>query len=280
MLLSEMFEAYIEHLTLYNSAGYVSFMQKEAKLIIEYFGSIDSSELTVDRIKKFMFDLKERNLSANTINKHVSSIKRVYRFHEIDNHFYKIKKIKEKFVTFGTCEDDPVKVIEEASKLLSLQNKIILNIFFDTGVRLNELVNIESANVDLKHRTILLTTTKTGNDRYVFISESTKKLATSFCKKALLRKYLFVNQNGDKLHVSAIESLFARIRKRLGIKNFSPHRLRHSLSTELYNNGANILLISSILGHSNVNTTRRYIHPDLATNLKMFDAAHQKKQKK
>ena len=68
--------------------------------------------------------------------------------------------------------------------------------------------------------------------------------------------------------------MFARIRRRLKIKNFFPHRLRHSLCTELYHNGANIVLISTILGHSNVNTTKRYIHPDLKQNLKMFDKYH------
>lgn len=99
-------------------------------------------------------------------------------------------------------------------------------------------------------------------------------------KKLLSRKYLFVNKNGNKLQRSAIESMFARIRKRLKIKNFSPHRLRHSLSTEMYHNGANILLISNILGHSNVNTTKRYIHPDLKNNLKMFDRAHKTKKMK
>lgn len=210
-------------------------------------------------------------------NKHISTIKRLFAFHDIDNNFNKVKKIKEKFVTFGTCEDDPVEVIAKACENISLQNQIILHVFYDTGVRLHELVNIESSNVDLKHRTILLTTTKTGNNRIVYISETTKKLATSFCKKAINRKYLFVNEKGEKLKVSAIKSLFARIRKRLGIKNFSPHRLRHSLSTELYHNGANILLISNILGHSNVNTTRRYIHPDLKENLRMYDIVHSKK---
>lgn len=277
MRLSEMFSDYIRHLKLYNSVGYVSYTLKEERCIIDYFGDIDSSKITSDSLKKYMMDLKEKNLSSNTINKHISTIKRIFAFHDIDNDFYKIKKIKEKFVTFGTCEDNPLEILNQACQNLSIQNKIILYLFYDTGIRLNELINIESKNVDLKHRTILLTTTKTGNDRYVFISKKTKALATSFCKNALKRKYLFVNQKGEKLKASAIESLFARIRKRLKIKNFSPHRLRHSLSTELYSNGVNILLISNILGHSNVNTTRRYIHPDLNTNLRMFDKGHQQK---
>ena len=277
MKLTEMFKIYIEHLKLYNSLGYVSYTLKEERCIIEYFGDLDSSSINSSDLKKYILFLKEKNLSSNTINKHISTIKRLYAFHNIENDFYKIKKIKEKFVTFGTCEDNPLEILNQVCQNLSLQNKIILYIFYDTGIRLNELINIESKNVNLKDRYILLTTTKTGNDRYVFISKKTKALATSFCKKALNRKYLFVNQKGQKLKASAIESLFARIRKKLKIRNFSPHRLRHSLSTELYNNGVNILLISNILGHSNVNTTRRYIHPDLKVNLKMFDKGHQQK---
>ena len=84
------------------------------------------------------------------------------------------------------------KIINKACETLSLQNKIILHIFYDTGVRLHELINIESCNVDLKHRTILLTTTKTGVNRIVYISDRTKRLATSFCKKAISRKFEFV----------------------------------------------------------------------------------------
>ena len=80
-----------------------------------------------------------------------------------------------------------------------------------------------------------------------------------------------------QLKKSAIESLFTRIRRKQGIKNFSPHRLRHSLSTEMYSNGCDLIQISSILGHSNVNTTKRYIHPDLKKKLDNYDKYHKKR---
>lgn len=273
-----MFSGFINYLTLYNSAGYVSYSKKEQASIIKYFGDCESSEVNFNTCTEFMLKLKDDGYSANTINKHISHLKRLFRFNDIDSDIFKIKKIKEKFVTFGTCEDDPEEVIKNILPILSLQNKLIVVLLYDTGVRLNELLNIEYDHVDWDNRYILLTTTKTGRQRYIFFTKEFKKLATTF-RKNHNSKWLFYNvKNGEQLKKSAIESLFARIRRKLGIRNFSPHRLRHSLSTEMYSNGCDLIQICSILGHSNVNTTRRYIHPDLKKELDNYDKYHKKKK--
>ena len=277
MTLNEMFSGFISYLSLYNSQGYVSYSIKEQESVIKYFGDVESSEVNYKTCTEFMIKLKNEGYSANTINKHISHLKRIFKFNDIDSDIFKIRKIKEKFVTFGTCEDDPEEVIKKILPILSLQNKLILILLYDTGVRLNELLNIKYEEVDWENRYILLTTTKTGRQRYVFFTKEFKKLATTFRKKHN-SKWLFYNlKNGEQLKKSAIESLFARIRRKLGIKNFSPHRLRHSLSTEMYSNGCDLIQISSILGHSNVNTTKRYIHPDLKKELDNYDKFHKKR---
>ncbi len=73
------------------------------------------------------------------------------------------------------------------------------------------------------------------------------------------------------INVGALERMFARIRKKYNLKNFSPHRLRHTLSTNLYANGGDLLFIMSIMGHTNMNTTKRYIHENKELNLKLYD---------
>lgn len=278
MTLDDLFSGFIDSLILYNSEGYVSYSKKEQATIKKYFGNCDISQINYKTCTEFMLHLKNDGYSANTINKHISHIKRLFKFNDINSDIFKIRKIKEKFITFGTCEDDPEEVINKILPSLSLQNKLIIVLLYDTGVRLNELLNIEYENVDWDNRTILLTTTKTGRERYVFFTKEFKKLATTFRKKHN-SKWLFYNpKNCDKLKKSAIESLFARIRKKLGIRNFSPHRLRHSLSTEMYSNGCDLIQICSILGHSNVNTTKRYIHPDLEKERANYDEFHKKKK--
>ena len=278
MTLNEMYSEYISFLKLYNSPGYVSYTEKIHRQVLKYFGDVESDNINYESCLQFMSTLKEQGYSANTINKHISYIKRLFKHNELYSNIFKIRKIKEKFVTFGTCEDDPEEVIKKVLPTLSLQNQLILVLLYDTGVRLTEMLNIEYENVDWKNRYIYLTITKTGRQRYVFFTKEFKKLATNF-RKNHNSKWLFYNQKtGEKLKVSAIESLFKRIRQKMGIKNFSPHRLRHSLSTELYSNGCDLLQISSILGHSNVNTTKRYIHPDLNKELSNYDLYHKKKK--
>lgn len=276
MTLLEMYKNYIAHLKIYNSPGYVSYTERMQKSITKYFGDIDSEELTKEVVMDYIIHQKQ-TLSANTINKNLSYLKRLCYFNEVECKFQRVQKLKEKFVTFGTCKDDPVEVITKVSKYLSLKNQLILYLFYDTGVRLNELVNIEYKNVDLENRRIYLSKTKTNNPRWIFFSEKTKKLATQFLKNNTFKKYLFELPNGEHITCNSIESIFKRIRQKLKIERFSPHRLRHSLSTELYENGADLILISRILGHSNVDTTKRYLHPDLSTNLKMYDKYHGKK---
>lgn len=273
MQLKKMFDDYLEYIKLFLSEGYVEYQREQAKQILKYFDpETDSSEIKDKSLFGYIKFLKENELSANTINKYISTIKRVFNFCEMPNDFKKVKKLKEPFVTYGLPSENPVAIIKSCESFLSDQSMLILYILLDTGVRLHELLNIEIANIDFKNRNILLTTTKTGVNRYVFFTEKTKKFATSFCQKAKNKKYLFENpKTHEKLKNSAIESLFARIRSKLKIKKFSPHRLRHNLSTSLFNNGANIMLITSILGHSNPIVTQRYIHPNLKSSLKMYD---------
>ena len=280
MTMLTMFNNYLEYLVLYNAPGYVSYEKQQFKFFEMYydgFASMDSSFFTKDKILALMSDLKKKGLSFNTINKHVSFLKRIYKFNNVECPFQSIKKLHEKFVTFGTTKEDPLDVFKQLEGVVSLQSLTILYLFYDTGIRLNELLNIEVRNVFLEKRCIFLTTTKTNKDRYVYFSNHTKKLVAKHLNLSGNKGYLFTNKDGGKLKESAIESLFARIRRKLKITNFSPHRLRHSLSSEMYNNGCDLILISDILGHSNLNTTRRYIHPNINKNLEKYDNFHKKR---
>lgn len=273
----DMFNKYIANLKIYNSSGYVIYEYQQLKFFKSFydgFEELDSTYFTKEVILDLIVALKKKNLSFNTINKHIAFLKRIYKFNEVECLFQTVKKLHEKFVTFGTCKDDPLIVFKQLDGIISLQSMTILYLFFDTGMRLNELLHIEVKNIYLEKRCIFLTTTKTNKDRYVYFSNHTKKLVAKHLKLSGNKTYLFTNKDGEILKESAIESLFARIRRKLNIKNFSPHRLRHSLSSEMYNNGADLILISDILGHSNLNTTRRYIHPNISKNLEKFDNFH------
>ena len=197
-----MFNNYLEYLVLYNAPGYVSYEKQQFKFFEMYydgFGSMDSSFFTKDKILALMSDLKKKGLSFNTINKHVSFLKRIYKFNNVECPFQSIKKLHEKFVTFGTTKEDPLDVFKQLEGVVSLQSLTILYLFYDTGIRLNELLNIEVRNVFLEKRCIFLTTTKTNKDRYVYFSNHTKKLVAKHLNLSGNKGYLFTNKDGGKL---------------------------------------------------------------------------------
>ncbi len=274
MYLVDMYNSYEAYLKIYNSPGYVKFTKEINASIIGYFGNIDSSSLDVKKMLDYITYLQSKKYSNNTINKRISYLKRLYKFHDLDCPFYKVKKLKEKFITYGCAEDNISDLFPVIFKNMSLRNKLIIMLFYDTGIRLNELCHILMKNIDNENRMIYLEYTKTSKPRYIYYSKMTQKLIDNFCKNAN-RKYLFVgNKNDEKISRHTVESIFKRIREKYGLKKISPHRLRHSFSTDLYKNGADLLLISGILGHSNVNTTKRYIHDDHKNILKNYDKFH------
>ena len=65
--------------------------------------------------------------------------------------------------------------------------------------------------------------------------------------------------------------MFARIREQLGFSKFSPHVLRHTFATNMVHNNANLDLIANLLGHTNLDTTRRYLHQDISNTQKLYN---------
>lgn len=272
MLLLEMFDKYIEHVTLYNASGTLEFVQSHTSSILKQLGNIDPSIMTKSDWFTYIHASQSFGLTNNTINKRIGLIKRVCRFHEIkDIPLFEIKKLKEQFVTFGFLDDKKVTKLAQAIDQMSIRDKLIFYIFMDTGCRLTELTKIEVKNIDFETRSIFLSHTKTNKVRYVYFTSETSKLLKKFLKKHD-HEYLFTTYiKNEPMRKNTIELIFSRIKKKYQIEKLSPHMLRHTLSTQLYHSGADLILISEILGHSSTDTTKRYIHSDLKSNLTRYD---------
>jgi integrase/recombinase XerC/integrase/recombinase XerD len=272
-----MYDAYMKNVKLYNSVGMLNYVKAHRKPILNAFGELPPSDISKAVVLKYIEEEKARGLSHATINKHVALLKVVFRFNgfkELD--FYSIKKLPEQFITYGHLDFDKQKVVYSFLSSLDLRDRCIIVLLMDTGCRLNELINIEVANIDFDTRSIKLTRTKTNRVRFVYFTPSTSKLLKRLLKKEN-HKYLFLTRSKKQMTSSAMECLFYRIRQKFGLKHFSPHMLRHTLSTNLYNAGSDLIFIGSILGHASIQTTKRYIHTDIKSNLKLYDKAIKKR---
>ncbi|UCG60588.1 MAG: tyrosine-type recombinase/integrase [Candidatus Zixiibacteriota bacterium] len=157
---------------------------------------------------------------------------------------------------------------------------IMIALLYATGVRREELANIKLSDVDLDGGTV--TVLGKGNKvRVVPIGDATLKEVSQFIKvrqvfcdeKAARTPYLFLNNQGGPLTVRSVDRLVKKFAAGLGLE-ITPHTLRHSFATHLLENGADLMLIKEILGHSSLSTTQKYTHITAESMKKAYKVAH------
>lgn len=155
-----------------------------------------------------------------------------------------------------------------------LRNKVILTLLYSTGLRVSELVKLETRTIDYKERTIRVRG-KGEKDRIVIFDDETLELIKEYLsKRGVENDLLFVNQRNHMLSSRYIQLMIKEYAEKANIsKKVTPHVLRHSFATHLLKNGVDIRAIQQLLGHSNLSTTQIYTSVDMHT-LKMYTMTH------
>jgi len=149
-----------------------------------------------------------------------------------------------------------------------------------TGLRREELASLTIADIDL-HRGLMSVVGKGNKERLVPTGEKTgedMKRYLALRKEYVLHKQsqstaLFLNRRGTALSVRSVDRLVKKFGRAAGI-HFTPHALRHSFATHLLENGASLLLIKELLGHSSLSTTQKYTHVTAEAMKKAYRSAH------
>lgn len=170
------------------------------------------------------------------------------KFHYLEEETAKIEAVSMK---------DMQKVINYLPKLSARHQAMIL-LLFTTGIRTNELCNIETENIDLTHLTIYLKFTKTKTARYTAIMPEVASILQEVIQKNNGSKYLFPEKESHITPV-CVKSLLRRIKKALNIDVLSAHKLRHLYATTQLRQGTDIISVSKLLGHKTIRMTERYL---------------------
>ena len=175
--------------------------------------------------------------------------------------------------------------LEEVTSLLDIEintpydarNKAILELFYSSGLRISELINLEMANVDMDENLIRVMG-KGKKERIVPFGDIAKNVLNDYInnyRTSINKKnstYIFLNNLGNKLSRQYIFRIIKQECIKKGIKkNVSPHTLRHTYATHLLKNGADLRIIQELLGHENLATTQIYTHLDNETLKKDYD---------
>ena len=134
-----------------------------------------------------------------------------------------------------------------------------------TGMRKNEMLSLKWATVDLEHNIIIVeaTNTKSKKLKRVPINSKLRKVLIEQKLKRVLMNMRFLNPEGKPYQRrDSLKRYIERACRRAGIKRPRFHDLRHSAATRMVEKGANIVAVKRMLGHADINTTMRYVHPD------------------
>jgi integrase/recombinase XerC len=269
---------------------------------IGFFESFLSNEFEDDnlllinynQIRSWIVSLSDDGISNASINRKVSSLKSFYKFllktKQIDTSpllKHKALKAPKKIqIPFSEKELDMVlNQIIYKEGFEGVRDKLIVDLFYTTGIRRTELINLKIQNVDLSNKTIKVIG-KRNKERIIpiltIIEEQIKKYLSERSSIHELKdsECFFLLSNGVKLNDSFVYRLinyyFSNVSEKV---KKSPHILRHTFATHLLNNGADINSVKELLGHSSLASTQVYTHNSLAELQKVYNSAHPRNKK-
>ena len=262
---------------------FAAYLQKE-------FGENDIRKVDSADVRAWMMQLMEEGDSARSVNRKVSALRAYFRYH----------------VRMGDVEANPMEAISapkiakrlpqfvsqnEMDTLFRAElfedtfegwrDRLIIELFYVTGMRLSELVNLKRSDIDLYDGSLKVMG-KRSKERIIPFSPRVKGVIVRYLeifdeKYAGNSKnsFIFVAPNGNKIYPKAVYRI---VRKYLDmvttIDKRSPHVLRHTFATQMLNHGADINAIKEILGHASLAATQVYTHNTVEKLKNIYNQAH------
>ena len=242
-------------------ADFFSFLKKN---------NIDYKNIDRYGVREYLKYLDSKNLKNSTIARRISSIRSFYNYlllHGIvtKNIFKSIRnpKIERKLPNYLNYEE-----IEElldnidTSTNEGIKRRLMIELFYATGVRVAEFTNIKLQDINRSNKTIRIMG-KGSKERIVYYGEYVEIYLDKYLNVFDIKDsdFLFTNKKGKKYIDQEIEAIVNDIVKNISLKtHVTPHTLRHTFATHLLNNGADIKTVQELLGHASLNTTGIYTH--------------------
>jgi len=254
--------------------------------------SVDINRIDRLTIRLWLGSLSEDGMAKNTIARKVASLRSFFKYcfkrgyiQKNPAHLLIVPK-KEKRLPKTVLSEDIHHMMELASEddPVIVQDRAILELFYSTGIRLNELIVLNITDLDLQNKQLIVQG-KGNKQRIVPLGQhaisacvkhlkSRKKLLNSKSTSGDL-KALFIAPRGARMNhrkvQRTIRDYFMRISE---ITQKSPHILRHSFATHMLDAGADIRLIKEFLGHANLSSTQVYTHTSVEHLRKVYSKAH------
>lgn len=259
------------------------------KDLIEFFYFNNKNwNIGKNTVNDYLNDQINRKLNKSTISRKLSSVRNFYNYlvkkgKVNTNYFLNIKNPKkDKSLPKYVKETDIDKMFEvpDISNKYGQRNILIIRLLYSTGLRISELINIKTKDINKEERTIKVLG-KGSKERIVVFGNNSLECLNYYLKNGYQElntknsEYLFLNKDGLKITDRYIRKLLDDIIIKASIQmHVSPHMLRHTFATNMLNNGADLVSVKDLLGHSSLNTTSIYTHVSDDALKEVYKKAH------
>lgn len=269
--------------------AYLTDLESFSMFINDGFDSSRIDDVNYSQIRSWIVSLFEQKISNRSINRKMSSLNTYFKFlikigaiqaNPLSKH-KALKTTKKVQIPFSQREmEDVMKILQVETDFEGLRNRFMIELFYATGIRRIELIQIKLTDLDLSNKTLKVLG-KRNKERFVPLIDSVVEAANNYLSSRNELEtikdceYLFLTRKGLKIYETLVYRVINEYFSLASSKvKKSPHILRHSFATHLLNQGADLNAVKELLGHSSLAATQIYTHNSIAELKKVYANAH------
>jgi integrase/recombinase XerC len=255
---------------------------------LQEFYESNLQQATHPMVRSWLAQMLDYGIAPRSVNRKITALKSFYKF------LIKEEQLKEnptlKIIPPKSSKKLPVFVEQTQMAVLldelpfeegfnGVRDKLIIELFYSTGIRQSELINIRVKDVSLSGNTIKVLGKRNKERLIPFTIELRQKLEAYIKSRAELSikdtSYLLLTQKGKKLYPSLVyKQVNHYLSQVTSLDKKSPHVLRHTFATHMLNNGADLNAIKELLGHASLSATQVYTHNTIDKLKLVYNQAH------
>jgi len=275
--------------SLHTTNAYLKDIESFSGFCENEFDGIDIDEVNYPVIRSWVISLVNNNISNRSVNRKIASLKAYYKFllrisvinaNPLSKH-KALKTPKKIEIPFSNKEIDAVlNDIPFTDDFEGYRDKLIIELFYTTGIRRNELINIKLKDIDFFNKSLKVLG-KRNKERIVPLLPYLVAVIEEYLvyrnevETENSDGYLFLIKKGNKIYETLVYRIINEYFSKVSSKvKKSPHILRHSFATHLLNEGADLNSVKELLGHSSLASTQVYTHNSITELKKVYNKAH------
>lgn len=267
--------------------GYTSDLE-QLRLYLNAAYEIDSIEkVTHDMLRSWIVSLMENDISPRSVGRKISAVKSFFKWGRKYHSFDQDPTLK---ITLPKVSKRlPIYVEEEEMETLNteghfpntfegMRDRLIVELFYQTGIRSNELLMLKTNDVDFQRGTIKVLG-KRNKERIIPVGNDVIKLMEPYNKMRMQdfepSPFFFITSKGESLYPKLVYKIVNTYLGRVSsLRKKSPHVLRHTFATHMLNRGADLNAIKELLGHASLAATQVYTHNSIEKLKEIHRKAH------